>query len=132
MRAWADLKDEEDAMDFVIRKLQLWIQWDQRLERLAEVRPAQWLDEVKSAWMPYVPRIVNGAITLIDRNLDQIVRAARLEEVVRSQVEQFPVERLETIILSVSGKEFRAITWLGALLGGIIGLFQSFVLLAVG
>ncbi|WP_019422753.1 DUF445 family protein [Paenibacillus sp. OSY-SE] len=132
VRAWADLKDEEDAMDFVIRKLQLWIQWDQRLERLAEVRPAQWLDEVKSAWMPYVPRIVNGAITLIDRNLDQIVRAARLEEVVRSQVEQFPVERLETIILSVSGKEFRAITWLGALLGGIIGLFQSFVLLAVG
>jgi uncharacterized membrane protein YheB (UPF0754 family) len=50
-----------------------------------------------------------------------------LPQLVEAQVAKFPIERLEEIILSVSGKEFRAITWLGVLLGGLIGLVQSLV-----
>jgi uncharacterized membrane protein YheB (UPF0754 family) len=53
------------------------------------------------------------------------MKAVNLPQLVQEQVEKFPIERLEEVILSVSGREFRAITWLGVLLGGIIGLFQS-------
>jgi len=33
------------------------------------------------------------------------------------------------MILDVTGKEFRAITWLGVLLGGLIGLIQSLLII---
>jgi len=44
---------------------------------------------------------------------------------VRTEVETFSVERLEEMILSISRREFKMITYLGALLGGIIGIFQA-------
>ncbi|GAC42856.1 DUF445 family protein [Paenibacillus popilliae] len=130
LRAWSE--GESEPADQILGLAKSWLQWSRRLERWGGSRPIRWLKESKEAWQPYVPRIVDCAITLLDRNLDKVVRAARLQDVVRSQVGQFPIERLETIILSVSGKEFRAITWLGALLGGMIGLIQSLLLLAIG
>ncbi|WP_252314102.1 DUF445 family protein [Sinobaca sp. H24] len=33
--------------------------------------------------------------------------------------------RLEAMVLAISGKEFKMITYLGALLGGFIGAFQG-------
>ncbi|MNO04618.1 hypothetical protein D3C81_2257180 [compost metagenome] len=60
------------------------------------------------------------------------MQAISLPELVKEQVEKFPVERLEEIILNISGSEFRAITWLGALLGGFIGLLQSLFMLMWG
>lgn len=128
LRVWS----ESDPAGQIIGLANSWLQWSRRLERWGDARPSRLLEESKEAWQPYVPRLIDYAIALLDRNLDKVVRAARLQDVVRSQVEQFPIERLETIILSVSGKEFRAITWLGALLGGIIGLIQSLILLAIG
>lgn len=132
VRTWAELPEEANSLDYIVGHAAEFIQWSKQIDRLGAVQPGQFVGKYESVWKEYVPSVVNAAFGLLDRNLDFIVRAARLEDVVRSQVEQFPIERLETIILSVSGKEFRAITWLGALLGGIIGLVQSFVLLAVG
>jgi len=65
---------------------------------------------------------------LAARHASRLVGALRLEEMVERQVRDFPVERLEAIIVGISGREFRAITWLGALLGGIIGLIQGIFL----
>lgn len=62
------------------------------------------------------------------RHAERLIRAIRLEEMVERQVREFPVERLEEIIVGISGRELRAITWLGALLGGIIGLIQGILL----
>lgn len=132
VRSWAELPEEANSLDYIVEHAAEFIQWPKQIERLGAVQPGQLVGKYESVWKEYVPSVVKAAFGLLDRNLDSIVRAARLEDVVRSQVEQFPIERLETIILSVSGKEFRAITWLGALLGGIIGLVQSFVLLAFG
>ncbi|TQR45090.1 DUF445 family protein [Paenibacillus popilliae] len=132
VRSWTDIPEETNSLDFIVSQAAAMIQWPKRIDRLGEIQPAHLVGKYKAVWSGYIPRAVEAAFALLDRNLDAIVRAARLQEVVRTQVEQFPIERLETIILSVSGKEFRAITWLGALLGGIIGLVQAFVLLAVG
>jgi len=83
-------------------------------------------------WTEWVKRGVDGGLGLLGRQMPAIVRALSLPKLVKQQVEKFPIERLEHIILSVSGKEFKAITWLGAVLGGIIGLIQSMLLLAFG
>ncbi|GIP56990.1 DUF445 family protein [Paenibacillus sp. FSL W8-0186] len=79
-----------------------------------------------------VPSLANRMLRLIARVIPPAMKAVRLPQLVKEQVQKFPVERLEEVILSVSGKEFRAITWLGVLLGGMIGLIQSLLLLWVG
>ncbi|GAA0133682.1 DUF445 family protein [Paenibacillus sp. YSY-4.3] len=79
-----------------------------------------------------VPGLADRLLRLIARVIPSAMKAIRLPQLVKEQVQKFPVERLEEVILSVSGKEFRAITWLGVLLGGMIGLIQSILLLWVG
>ncbi|MCR8843677.1 DUF445 family protein [Paenibacillus sp. SC116] len=101
-------------------------------QRLADLRPADWIQGYRQVWEPFIPRIVQFGVNKLDQHLDQLIKSIGLEDVVRAQVEKFPIERLEHILLSVSGKEFRAITWLGVLLGGIIGGVQALVLLAAG
>ncbi|SIC32620.1 Protein of uncharacterised function (DUF445) [Mycobacteroides abscessus subsp. abscessus] len=41
------------------------------------------------------------------------------------------MERLEEMVLSISRRELKMITYLGALLGGIIGLLQGFLVLFI-
>jgi uncharacterized membrane protein YheB (UPF0754 family) len=86
---------------------------------IARLRPqAAWLEAQAEAVAAFV-------LDRIAERLEAIVAAIDLPKLVEREVSDFPVERLEQIVLNISGKEFRAITWLGALLGGIIGLFQA-------
>ncbi|MFD3257882.1 DUF445 domain-containing protein [Paenibacillus lentus] len=89
---------------------------------------APWLRQAEAA----VPALADRMLHLIARIIPPAMKAVKLPQLVQEQVQKFPVERLEEVILSVSGKEFRAITWLGVLLGGMIGLIQSLMLLWVG
>lgn len=79
-----------------------------------------------------VPSIVNYIANYLADRSEDLLRKLRVEEMVRTQVEGFPVARLEEMILSISKKEFKMITYLGALLGGIIGLFQGLLVLLIG
>jgi uncharacterized membrane protein YheB (UPF0754 family) len=74
-----------------------------------------------------IPKAVDVLSGLIVEKVDTIIQRLQLEEIVRSQVETFSVERLEEMILSISKREFKMITYLGALLGGIIGIIQGIV-----
>ena len=47
---------------------------------------------------------------------------------VEEKVAAFPVEKLEKLVLQVASRELRAIEWLGAVLGILIGLAQVVVI----
>jgi uncharacterized membrane protein YheB (UPF0754 family) len=79
-----------------------------------------------------VPLIVNYAGNYLAEHSDTLLQKLRVEEMVRQQVEGFSVARLEDMILSISKKEFKMITYLGALLGGIIGMFQGIIVWLIG
>ncbi|ASB90282.1 DUF445 family protein [Bacillus sonorensis] len=66
-------------------------------------------------------RLLDGA----GRHLDDVLKQLHLEDIVKEQVDNFPVERLEEMVLSISKREFKMITYLGGLLGGIIGALQA-------
>lgn len=112
--------------------------------KLAGVPMESWVEaaeavKVRSLLSPWkqqaitsVPAVSGWLLTLLARSIPGAMKAVQLPKLVQEQVEKFPIERLENIILSLSGKEFRAITWLGVLLGGIIGLFQSLLMLWMG
>jgi uncharacterized membrane protein YheB (UPF0754 family) len=86
------------------------------------------LGPFKETLLSVAPKLIQGGLTLAAAQMGSIVQSLDLPKMVERQVSDFPIERLEHIILSLSGKEFAAITWLGVLLGGIIGFGQSIML----
>jgi uncharacterized membrane protein YheB (UPF0754 family) len=53
-----------------------------------------------------------------------IINVINIPKVVEDQINSFDVDYVEKIILDIASKELSAITWLGALLGGIIGILS--------
>lgn len=79
-----------------------------------------------------VPDVVNAIFKKMVKNIPEAFKHLEMEKMVEKQVAAFPTERIEQIILSISRKEFKLITYLGALLGGIIGLIQGLLFILVG
>ncbi|MDG5473395.1 DUF445 family protein [Jeotgalibacillus sp. ET6] len=79
-----------------------------------------------------IPRGVEMARDILSQKLEQLLSKMNLQEIVREQVDSFEVSRLEELVLGISRREFKMITYLGALLGGIIGLFQGVLVLLIG
>ncbi|MNE74680.1 hypothetical protein D3C80_1707730 [compost metagenome] len=118
----------EDSQSWISGKITN-LPLDKWIESLEGIRIssliAPWKEQVEAA----IPAITARVLQSIAKGIPAAVQAIQLPELVKEQVEKFPVERLEEIILNISGKEFRAITWLGVLLGGFIGLLQSLFML---
>lgn len=98
----------------------------------------QWLDKtVEELFQPYehtiideyVPNMVEKAIKKMSNRLPELLEHLYLADVVRDEVLSFPLERLEGMILEISRREFKMITYLGALLGGLIGIVQGIIAL---
>ena len=85
-------------------------------------------DKIIQEWLP---KMVTLSIQYLTSHLEEMLKKLKLEEVVREQVETFAVDRLEDIILSISRREFKMITYLGALLGGIIGGLQAIIVMFI-
>lgn len=73
------------------------------------------------------PKLVEFAFIQAEKQLDLSLKKLNLEEIVKEQVDTFPVSVLEDLILGISRREFKMITVLGALLGGVIGIVQGLI-----
>ncbi|WP_235714982.1 DUF445 domain-containing protein [Halalkalibacter akibai] len=101
----------------------------------------EWIDQPMEEWSGaysdfvmnnLIPRGVELALTVLSSHLEELLKKFHLEDIVTEQVKTFSVERLEELVLSISKKEFKMITYLGALLGGVIGFIQSLIVLLIG
>ncbi len=72
-----------------------------------------------------VPRLAKWMVHTLQQNIERIFSRLAIRDIVTRQVEGFPIERIEEMVVGISGKEFRMITVLGFILGGIIGLVQG-------
>ncbi|MDR7314780.1 DUF445 family protein [Brevibacillus nitrificans] len=79
-----------------------------------------------------VPRMARWMVDSLEKNVERIFQRLAIREIVTRQVEGFPIERIEEMVVGISGKEFRMITILGFILGGMIGLIQSFLAIWLG
>jgi uncharacterized membrane protein YheB (UPF0754 family) len=82
-------------------------------------------------WMmeKLVPAAFSTGSELLLEKLEELLVRLKLEEVVRDQVESFSLQEVEEMVLSVSRRELKLITYLGALLGGLIGFLQGLLVL---
>ncbi|MCM3145711.1 DUF445 family protein [Brevibacillus sp. MER 51] len=71
------------------------------------------------------PRLAKWMVDTLQQNIERIFSRLAIRDIVTRQVEGFPIERIEEMVVGISGKEFRMITVLGFILGGIIGLVQG-------
>ncbi len=74
-----------------------------------------------------LPKLVNKGFKEAENKLEDVLNRLNLDEVVREQVDSFPLEKLEELVLSIASKELKMITILGAVLGGIIGIVQGLI-----
>lgn len=109
---------------------------------VADALPVEeWLDrsvqEITSNYQArivdsFVPKLVHKSGDFLSDRIPDIMNKLHLSDVVKQEVESFSVERLERMVLDISRREFKLITYLGALLGGIIGLIQAGIILMMG
>lgn len=120
---------EEDVLD----QLEVWAvsKWENEalLKRLGEVKTSRLGVWLKANEASSIPSLIDILLSQLKSRVNVWIEALNLPQLVSKEVRKFPVEQLEDIVLRLSGKEFRAITWLGALLGGIIGIVQAAILL---
>lgn len=128
LSALLELAAKEEGLLFLKKKAQSMLHFEDWLHKLGEVRLDEALGPCRDTLLGYIPEVADRSLTLLGTHVERVMKAIELPKIVEGQVALFPIERVEEIILSVSGKEFRAITWLGVLLGGIIGLIQSLLL----
>ena len=82
-----------------------------------------------SAWtaVNVTPKLMEFAFMQAEKQLDVSLKKLKLDEIVKEQVDTFPVAVLEDLVLGISRREFKMITVLGALLGGVIGIVQGLI-----
>lgn len=74
-----------------------------------------------------IPRLASWMVESLEKNVERIFERLAIRDIVTRQVEGFPIERIEEMVVGISGREFRMITVLGFILGGLIGLVQGFL-----
>lgn len=96
-------------------------------KRLNDTLQSYWPEGSNWFALNLTPKLTEFAFLQGDLKLEETIKRLKLEEMVRDQVDTFPVERLEELMLGISKKEFKMITVLGALLGGLIGIIQGLI-----
>lgn len=79
-----------------------------------------------------IPSVTDNVLKMVSQRVKGWLAAMDIESIVTEQVRQFSFQELEQVILMISKREFSMITYLGALLGGIIGLFQGILMTVIG
>ncbi|MBQ3731453.1 MAG: DUF445 family protein [Muribaculaceae bacterium] len=69
--------------------------------------------------------ILNAYRVIITEHLPRILQDIDISEIIEQRIKEMDMEEVEVIILDVMKKELRAIVWLGALLGSIMGTVTS-------
>lgn len=96
-------------------------------KRLDATLQSYWPEGAKWTALNLTPRLTEFAFQQGELKLEETIKQLKLEDMVKEQVDTFPVERLEELVLGISKKEFKMITILGAILGGLIGVIQGFI-----
>jgi len=70
--------------------------------------------------------ILNAYRTIITEHLPRILQDIDISHIIEQRINDMDMDEAEAIILDVMKKELKAIVWLGALLGCIMGTINSF------
>ncbi|WP_395894450.1 DUF445 domain-containing protein [Bacillus safensis subsp. safensis] len=73
----------------------------------------------------FAPVLIDKGIEAASNAVESLLAKLQFEDIIREQIELFPLEKMEELVVSISNKELKMITFLGGLLGGMIGAIQA-------
>lgn len=76
--------------------------------------------------------LLSEAQSLKGRLADDLEQRLQVRHIVEERILSLDLPRLETMVWRIARQEFRAIVWMGAVLGGLVGLVQGLILFALG
>jgi len=79
----------------------------------------------------FIPKVAEKGLQKAVERIPSVMQKLKIDGIIRGQIEAFSTERLERIVLEIAHRELKMITWLGALLGGLIGILQAAVMTAL-
>ncbi|WP_107842105.1 DUF445 domain-containing protein [Metasolibacillus meyeri] len=74
-----------------------------------------------------LPKVMDKAFLAAEGKIEDVLKRLNLAEVVREQVDSFPIAKLEELVLGIISRELRMITWLGGIIGGLVGIVQAII-----
>ena len=74
-----------------------------------------------------LPKLLDKVFKEAEGKIEDVLKRLNLAEVVREQVDSFPIAKLEELVLGIISRELRLITWLGGIIGGLVGLVQAVI-----
>lgn len=89
-----------------------------------------WPDGANWTAVNVTPALTSFAFQQVDIQLEKSLQKLKIGDMVKEQVDSFPVAVLEDLVLGISKREFKMITVLGAVLGGLIGIVQGLIVFA--
>ena len=119
------------ALEWLEQNAQSLLQPERWPRKLVSSKIEDWWPDYQGWIEERIPAFSRWLLVQAEQRVDSLVKAIDLPRIVEREVIRFPVRRLEELILNVTGKEFRAITWFGAVIGGLIGFVQSILMLYV-
>ncbi|PAF38027.1 hypothetical protein CHH69_09210 [Terribacillus saccharophilus] len=115
----------DEAIQQVVRKS---IPFDEMLDTPIQVYMQNLQDNVIEDKLTL---LVGRVLQRLSEQVPVIMEQLELSKMVEKEVSGFPLERVEELVLAISNKEFKLITYLGFLLGGIIGIVQGIIALFI-
>lgn len=115
---WSQI--EKDMNAFILRKMDI-------QERLNHPLSHYW--PTGSAWFTeeVLTKLVDALFKIGEEKLEIGLRALKIDEMVEKQVNDFPIETLEGLVIQIATRELKMITVLGGVLGGVIGIVQGLI-----
>ncbi|MGM7636259.1 DUF445 domain-containing protein [Bacillus sp. Hm123] len=117
---FSDEKALEKGKAFVLRQLNLHALFGRSVSDLIQPFEEKIIDEV-------IPTLVQKGGHFVATRIPMMMEKLHIADIVCEQVETFSLERLEEMVLEISRRELKMITFLGGLLGGVIGLLQGVI-----
>jgi uncharacterized membrane protein YheB (UPF0754 family) len=98
-----------------------------QIERLLVTPIGQLSDYVSEQTVRNASEALTERITTTARErLPAALAEFDVGSVVRRKVEDYPIQKLEDLVLSVAQQHLKTIEWFGAMIGLLIGIFQAF------
>ncbi len=98
-------------------------------DKIGSIRLNSILQPIQTYIEEAIPSLVASLLAWVENNLEAGLKKINLTQIAAAQVEAFPVNKLEEMIISITGKELKMITVFGAILGGLIGAVQGLLVL---
>ena len=102
--------------------------WDKNVSKLLDLDLAyiiSTIDEEKK--VSFARTLSETLVGKFKNRLKDIVAMLNIPKIIEEEINGFEMNFAEKLILDIASKELRAITWLGALLGGLLGILTPLI-----